>query len=251
MEFSVEGYSQLLSAFKDQGYSFCGYEEIDSHLAERRYFVVLRHDIDISIRAALEIARVEHEHGVQATYFVLLRSPFYNVLSRFNAEIMSQLHGYGHQIATHVDPAAYDNDCARALTEIEIFSKFYPYTNTEIASFHSYYDLHHMPIDSFQQINNVYGPCVKGDVAYISDSTGGWRYGHPLESEAFHTQKPIQLLTHPIWWVQPGETPVEKLERWLGDDFENNRLTLKKFLPKLFKFDERSSKPQEALAQRR
>ena len=73
------------------------------------------------------------------------RSPFYNVLSRFDAEIMSQLHDYGHHIAAHVDPAAYDGDCARALTEIEIFSKFYPYTNTEIASFHSSYDLHHMP----------------------------------------------------------------------------------------------------------
>jgi len=251
VEFSVEGYGQLLSTLKDQGYSFCGYEEIDSRLAEGRPFVVLRHDIDISLRPALEIARVEHEHGVQATYFVLLRSPFYNVLSRFSAEIMSQIHDYGHQIATHADPAAYDNDCARALTEIEIFSKFYPYTNTEIASFHSSYDLHHMPIDSFQQINNVYGHCVRGDVAYISDSTGRWRYGHPLESEAFNTRKPIQLLTHPIWWVQEGETPAEKLERWLGDDFHNNRLTLKKFLPKLFKLDEEASNPQEALAQRR
>ena len=250
VEFSLEGYRQLLSTLKDRGYSFCGYEEIDSRLAEGRPFVVLRHDIDMSLRPALEIARVEHEQGVQATYFVLLRSPFYNVLSRFSAEIMSQIHGYGHQIATHIDPAAYDNDCARALMEVEIFSRFYPCINTEIASLHSSYDLHHMPVDSFQQIDNVYGSAVRGDVAYISDSTGRWRYGHPLESEAFNARKPIQLLTHPIWWVQGGETPTEKLERWLYSDFHSNCATLKQFLPKLFRLDEKASNSQKALAQR-
>ena len=238
VEFSLEGYSQLLSALKDRGYSFCGYEEIDSRLAEGRPFVVLRHDIDISLRPALEIARVEHELGVQATYFVLLRSPFYNVLSRFSAEIMSQIHGYGHQIATHVDLAAYDNDCARVLTEVEVFSRFYPYINTEIASLHSSYDLYHMPIDSFYQINNVYGSAVRGDLAYISDSTGRWRYGHPLESEAFNTRKPMQLLTHPIWWIQEGETATQKLERWLYSDYLNSRATLKEFLPKMFRLNE-------------
>ena len=86
-------------------------------------------------------------------------------------------------------------------------------------------------------------------MAYISDSTGRWRYGHPIESVAFNARKPIQLLTHPIWWVQEGETPTEKLERWLYSDFHNNRLTLKQFLPKLFKLDEKASNPQEALAQ--
>src|SRR6266550_649730 len=106
VEFSLEGHSQLLSALKDRGYSFCGFEEIDSRLAEGRPFVVLRHDIDISLRPALEIARLEYEQGIQATYFVLLRSPFYNVLSRSSVQIMSQIHRYGHQIATHIDPAA-------------------------------------------------------------------------------------------------------------------------------------------------
>jgi hypothetical protein len=150
---------------------------------------------------------------------------------------MLQIHDYGHQIAAHIDLAVYGNDFARALVEVEVFSKFYPHINTEILTLHSPYDLHHMPIDSFQQINNVYGPSVRGDVAYISDSTGRWRYGHPLESEAFNTRKPIQLLTHPIWWVQEGETPAQKLERCLYSDYQNNLATLKEVLPKLFKLD--------------
>jgi hypothetical protein len=235
LEFSLAGYSELLSVFKDTGYSFCKFEEIDSRQTDGYPFVVLRHDIDISLRPALEMARIEYEQGVQATYFVLLRSPFYNILSRFDAEIMLQIQQYGHQIATHIDLGAYDNDFAKALMEVEILSKFYPYINTEVVSLHSSYDLNQVPVDLFQQLNSVYGAAARGEIAYISDSTGRWRYGHPFDSQAFNTQKPIQLLTHPIWWIQEGETAAQKLERWLYSDSLNSRATLREFLPKLFR----------------
>jgi hypothetical protein len=234
VEFSLERYSELLSAFKDAGYIFCGFEEIYSRLAERHPFVVLRHDIDISLRPALEFAHLEHEQGVQATYFVLLRSPFYNVLSRRNAEIMLQIHQYGHHIALHVDLAAYDDDCANALSEMDVLSKFYPYIDTQIASLHSPRNLNQIRIESCQLINNVYGPIRRREMAYIADSRGEWRYGHPLSSEAFNARKPIQLLTHPIWWIQAGETAKEKVELWLRNDYLYSRLVLKEFLPKLF-----------------
>ncbi len=175
---------------------------------------------------------------MQATYFVLFRSPFYNLLSRSNAEIMLQLHQYGHQIAAHIDLTAYADDYASALVEVEILSKFYPYVNTHLVSLHSSYDLNQMPIELSQHLDNVYGPSVRGDLAYISDSTGRWRYGHPLNSAAFHAQKPLQLLTHPIWWIQEGETAAQNLERQLYADYLNSQATLKEFLPKLFRLGE-------------
>ena len=238
LDFSVDGYCELLSTFKNTGYSFCGFEEIEACLTEGYPFVVLRHDIDMSLGPALEIARIEYAQGIQATYFVLLCSPFYNIFSRANAEIMLQIHRYGHQIAPHIDLAAYDNDYVKALMEVEILSKYFPYINTEIVSLHSSCDLDQIPIELFRQLNNVYGPAVRGETAYISDSTGRWRYGHPLESEAFSARKPIQLLTHPIWWIQEGETAAQKLERWLYSDYLNSRATLKEFLPKLFRLSE-------------
>jgi|SRR5579863_3456277 len=236
--FSVEGYRELLSAFRGVGYSFRKFEEIDQSLRESQPFVVLRHDLDISIRAALEIARIEHEQGIQATYFIMLHSPFYNALSRSNAEIILQIHRYGHQIAAHIDLASYNDDCAKALVEVEMLSNRYPYINTQLVSLHSPYDLKQVPIELFQQLNNVYGYARREEIAYIADSTGRWRYGHPLDTEAFNTRKPIQLLTHPIWWIQEGETAAQKLERWLYSDYQNSCATLKEFLPKLFRLDE-------------
>lgn len=237
-DFSLKGYGELLSALKDAGYIFCQYGEVDCHLKAGRPFIILRHDIDISLRPALEIARLEYEQGVQATYFVLFRSPFYNLLSRSNAEIIHQIHQYGHQIAAHLDLVAYENDCASALTEAEILARFYPYTDPNIVSLHSSYDLQHIPIATFPELDAVYGSAVRGEVAYISDSTGRWRYGHPLDSEAFRARKPIQLLTHPIWWFQEGETPAQKLDLWLQTDYQQSHRYLREFLPKLFRIKE-------------
>jgi hypothetical protein len=240
VKFSLEGYSELLSTFQNTGYSFCGFEEIDACLAEGHPFIVLRHDIDISLRPALEIARIEYEQGVQATYFVLLRSPFYNLLSRHNAEIIQQIHRYGHQIALHADLVPYDGDCTEALREVDVLSQFYPYINTQIASLHSPNTLSQEMIAAYRQLHTVYGTSlVRRDMAYISDSTGRWLHGHPLDSEAFFTQKPIQLLTHPIWWFQDGETARKKLECWFHNDYLHTCAVAREFLPKLFRGSER------------
>lgn len=238
LEFSLDGYSKLLTMFKDAGYSFCEFEEIDFRLAKGYPFAVLRHDIDLSLRLAVEIARIEYEQEIHATYFVLLRSPFYNIFSRSNMANLEQIHQYGHQIATHLDLAPYHNDYAKALKEVEVLYRFFPYINTKLTSLHSSYDLDQVPVDLFVELDNVYGPAVRGKMAYISDSTGRWRYGHPLDSEAFKLRQPLQLLTHPIWWTQEGETATQKLERWLYSDYLSDLTTLKEFLPKLFRSNE-------------
>lgn len=238
-EFSEEGYRELLLAFKRASYAFCSFDEINQYLVKGQPFIVLRHDIDISLRAALEIGRVEHEQGVRATYFITLHSPFYNALSRSNAEIILQLHHWGHQVALHVDHMVYGGDFTKALLEINVFVQFYPYINTQLASLHSPTNLERMPIASFEQLQNVYGHVFSKDMTYISDSTGRWRYGHPLDSEAFLARKPIQLLTHPIWWIQEGETAIQKLKCWLYKDYLNSLTTAEAFLPKLFTFSNR------------
>ncbi|MEO6890425.1 MAG: hypothetical protein ABI456_13655 [Ktedonobacteraceae bacterium] len=232
--FSEKDYRALLSAFSSAGYAFCSFEEIHQRLRERQSFVVLRHDIDISLHLALKIARIEHEQGIRATYFVTLHSPFYNTLSRSNAEHMAQLHLWGHQIALHVDQTAYEGDFAKALLEIKALAQFYPYINTQLASLHSPINLEQMPLAAFKELHNVYGSIFNKDMTYLSDSTGRWRFGHPLDSEAFKARKPIQLLTHPIWWTQDGEMARQKLKGWLYKDYLNTLAAAREFLPKLF-----------------
>ncbi len=238
VKFSREGYNELLSTFKDRGYFFCRFEEIGSRLTAKQPFVILRHDIDISLRPALEIARIEYEQEVQATYFVWLSSPFYNLLNRLNAAALQQIHNYGHQVALHVDLASYDGDCAKALMEIDILSRFYPNVDIRLASLHSPGNLSQIAIKAYQPLYNVYGSILTGDVAYISDSTGRWLYDSPLDCEAFYCYKPIQLLIHPIWWFQENETARKKLAACFYDDYLYTCAAAKEFLPKLFKLND-------------
>ena len=43
--------------------------------------VLLRHDVDLSLDAALRMAELEHEEGAAATYFLMTESVFYNLAS--------------------------------------------------------------------------------------------------------------------------------------------------------------------------
>src|SRR4029077_14225466 len=64
--FDMPHYRELLEAAKAGGYDWASF---DRHPRPRDLF--LRHDVDLSLEAALELARVEHELGVRATYFLM------------------------------------------------------------------------------------------------------------------------------------------------------------------------------------
>ncbi|WP_376794691.1 hypothetical protein [Thermogemmatispora sp.] len=233
-DFTLEGYRQLLSAFAEHGYRCSLFDALEEQLERGESILLLRHDIDISLKAALEIARVENESGFQATYFVMLSSPFYNVLSTESARLLEQIHAYGHDIALHIDLQDYHGRHLNVEHEIEVLAHFYPFVKRTIASVHSPRTLASLPVEEARPIYRVYHFAQRGDLAYISDSTGRWRYGHPLQSAAFRERKAIQLLTHPIWWVAEGETPRQKLEHWLHRSYEGNLELARTFLPKLF-----------------
>lgn len=234
-EFSLDGYRRLIEGFKEAGYLFCNYEETLRLQQDQCPYIVLRHDVDIDLQLALELASIEHELGVQSTYFVSLRSPLYNVLCRAAAQLILHIHQLGHDIAAHVDPALYGGDFEETLSEIDVLARYYPYMNTQIMSLHHPGNLHQLTkMLSVKSIDNVYGAILKGEATYISDSTGRWRYGCPFRSEGFLSRKSVHLLTHPIWWIQNGETPLRKLKSWLECDHAVTSTAIKEFLPTLF-----------------
>ena len=66
----------------------CGYTARhfdDAEVGERH--VILRHDLDMSIDAALPIAEIERDMGMSATYFVMVRNEFYNPFSKRSIDL--------------------------------------------------------------------------------------------------------------------------------------------------------------------
>lgn len=71
--------------------------------------VGLRHDIDNDISTALKLAKIEHQLGLQASYYVLHTAPYYG--SRPCISILKEIQALGHEVGLH-------NDCLKALVEL-------------------------------------------------------------------------------------------------------------------------------------
>ena len=78
-------------------------------------------------------------------------------------------------------------------------------------------------------INGLPSPYEKRfmrEMTYRADSAGTWRFGHPLESEAFLSGKSLNLCIHPEWWGEKYQSSVYSvreimIRRWkeFGEDF--------------------------------
>ena len=63
--------------------------------------LIIRHDIDLDIDLALEIARIENSINAKSTYFSV-RSESYNLLSTENVEKVKKIKSRSHKISIHL-----------------------------------------------------------------------------------------------------------------------------------------------------
>ena len=191
--FDMAHYRELLEAAKAGGYDWASF---DRH--PRGGDLFLRHDVDLSLEAALEMARVEHELGVRATYFLMTESGFYNLDSHLGLYAQRQLRNWGHAVGLHaVYPRA------------ELDGRFDP-----VVAWHNP-DPEYMAEPIGRSVNVMEPPFfTKG--LYRSDSNHAWREGCPHEQLAAGAFEWLQLLVHPEIWVYDGATMRETMESMLA-----------------------------------
>lgn len=229
--FSLTAYSTMLSAFLQAGYQFRKFVSNATQSPDEPY-ILLRHDIDFSVEYALEVATLEHGLGVASTFFVLLHSPIYNALSKRSFDALAAMHRQGHDIALHYDlsfvgpeilqdPAALHQSIE---LELQLLRSACPFACTQVISFHRprRHGIKPGEIQLPAGISHTYDSRYVTAITYFSDSLSRWGNGHPLDSAAFAQRLPVQLLTHPIWWIEPGRGPEEKIASYLGK--QRNRL---------------------------
>lgn len=198
-EFSWAGYRTLIQRFLDVGYEARLFHELDPAKAH----LVLRHDIDFSLAAALDIARIEADLGIRSHFYVLLRTEFYNLTGPIDWDRLLTIAELGHDVGLHFDASQYDQEMAvletAAVRECEMLEAILGREVTSI-SFHRPAKNLQGLARRFARRSHAYEPRFFSDIAYVADSQGLFRYGHPLDEPAFANRKAIQLLTHPIWW---------------------------------------------------
>lgn len=211
MEFTYNAYRGLLHLLREENYAFTDYRRY----AESSRCVILRHDIDNSLSQAVRLAEIEAEEGVHSTWFVLLRTDFYNPASAASQQALRRIRELGHEIGLHFDEMAYAGEggtgsCAGSSTEELIVREAgiladicgCPVTTVSM----------HRPSKATLEADlhipgmvNSYGQTFFHDFKYLSDSHRRWR--EPLE-EIIHGGEydHLHILTHAFWYHEQEQS---------------------------------------------
>ncbi len=227
MKFTYEGYGRLLDLFQTNGFVFSKYT--DSRIEVKS--CILRHDIDLSIPKALQMAEYEASRSphVESTFFVLLKTDFYNPASRNSVSMLREINSMGHQIGLHFDEASYDSmdqdTCCRAvLNEARILENILEIPIRAV-SMHRPSPLFLKSNYKFNGLINAYDNIYFKDYKYLSDSRRRWRED-PLATVESGEYNKFQILTHPIWYDSYEVSAQKVLGRFISCACEERRLSL-------------------------
>ncbi len=193
--FDLEHYGELLDAAQSGGYRFACFDR-----EPEAGTILLRHDVDLSLEAALRVAELEAEAGATATYFLMTRSEFYNLASPSGEAAIMRLRELGHRVGLHATWPTVDHD--------ERFDPVLAWHNPAPEYMRA-------PVDGL--VNVMEAPWA--DV-YRSDSNQRWRQGCPHEALAAGAFERLQMLTHPEIWAYPGATMRETMLAMLDAERE-------------------------------
>jgi hypothetical protein len=212
--FTLKTYEELLKYFK-QSHNFTLFKEYNQ--ADEGKTILLRHDIDYSLKHAYEVAQLEANLGVKSTYFLLFSSPFYNMLDEENISLAKEIAKLGHEIGLHYDVTVMlkgNSSNPRAIfdAEINLLSNLIDHPIKSVA-------MHNPSIsgkDIFRdsEFINTYNDQFVKDMAYFSDSCMAWRNNFVEHLEQDNFPQKLQLLIHPILWTEKELNRTEKLDHF-------------------------------------
>jgi hypothetical protein len=169
-------------------------------------FFILRHDVDYSPAAALELAREEARRGINSTYFLLLNGLHYNMLSPEHATLGAELAAMGHEVGLHYDVKfleAFPRHKWSGLirrqatllgdlsgTPVTAIAMHQPGLNPED------------PLRETTEYVNAYDDRFCREMPYFSDSCRAWWDAAWEMLTSGPTPPRLQLALHPINWAE-------------------------------------------------
>lgn len=227
-DFTIEGYNTLLETALENSFSFVDFNEyflLKKQGTAPEKTCILRHDIDADLDAALQLAVIENSLGIKSTYFLMFRSPVYNLLSRSNFSMANKILALGHKIGLHYD-ANYlfnpDDIESKVKTELSSLNQLFN-INSNVVSFHQPDNFILENEIIFSDIINTYDKSQFKDVVYFSDSNKKWKIDHPLNIFNSTSYNNVQLLIHPMWWAWPVNYSTREIWiKTLKKNFYNN-----------------------------
>ncbi len=224
--FSFDDYREIIRLIKESG-RYATYEEA----LNMDEFIIMRHDVEYSVERAYALSKVEESMDFRSTFFFQWTNNSYNILSRKNRDILTDMHERGQNIGLHFALNGMTDMKVireRIKQEIDMLSNMLGF---EINSFSI-----HRPSPSVLAENiklngilNAYQdefftfdpkatPESKLEIKYMSDANHIWRYGYPDE-ETIKNHDKIQILTHPFAWTKKGYDNLDNYKTLVNEKY--------------------------------
>ena len=224
--FSFYDYREILRVVKETGLN-ATYEEA----LNRDSFIILRHDVEYSVERAYALSKVEESMDMRSTFFFPWTNNSYNILSRKNRDILTDMHERGQHIGLHFAlNGMTDMELIRSRIkqEIDMLSDMLGFKITSFSIHRPSPDVLaeniKLPgiINAYQDEFFSFDPNAKPDsvlpIKYMSDANHIWRYGYPDE-ETIKAHKKVQILTHPFAWTKKGYDNLENYKTLVNEKY--------------------------------
>lgn len=206
-DFTLDQYRELLEIAKRR-YSFSSFTS-----APEPWELVWRHDVDMSPERALQLAKIEREMGIKAHYFFMLTSEFYNLLAPQVVDIFCEIRSLGHELGLHYELLRESGDVTTGVLKQAGLIKEAAGIELSLLSFHNPTTLSQRLLDQeyVAGLLNVYGVGIKESYQYCSDSNGVWRHERLRDVLLKESDRPLHILTHPVWWTKEPQSPYGRI----------------------------------------
>lgn len=212
MQFTYEAYMEMLKKLNRKGYDFKNY----NNWRETDHSVILRHDVDMSLEKAVLLSEIEKSafpEGVQATYFVLVSTNFYNIHSLDSKKQIRQIIRNGGIIGLHFDETQYavsnETEMQKYVCEETKLLSDAAGEAVNVVSMHRPSEKFLSSEMEFPGIINSYGEAYFKSMKYLSDSRRHWRENVDAITEAGLYPR-LHILTHPFWYTREQEIPMKE-----------------------------------------
>lgn len=213
-DFSYNHYIQTLEKIKTT-------HKISTFGNSSKNDVILRHDVDASLDAALNMAKLENKIDVSSTYFILFSSEFYNPFTLESSKIIKEILGLGHKLGLHYNELFIVknnlNPSETLKQEIELLEQHFSTSVEAIAAHES--DLNKkIPINLPDGVIDAYSDEFFVKRKYLSDSAQNWREG--CFCKHIENFEQLQILTHPMWWSEDGKHRDEIMKSFINGEYD-------------------------------
>lgn len=214
-DFTLANYKHLIQLAKDNGFQFILHKD---EFDKDRKDVIWRHDVEFEPDIALEMAKIEHDLGVRATYFFQLHSHYYNLVDVHYNEIFHTIKKLGHHVGLHFDSAYWKISNEQDLDKYITIDRQYLETNLGVEidtfSFHNTTPFTQSCLEyKYGDLINVYASFFKKNYNYCGDSLGYWRFDRLEDVLKDPNIQHLQVLTHDANWSKEVLSPRERLRQ--------------------------------------